>query len=363
MKKVLIALAVCLLAVILLWPESELTIRQVETGNTLKLSNGTIVRLLGVSPTEEAKQQLEQYCNKKVELVHDKYSFNVKNLEDPDRNGRTLVVDAYVRVIDRKRVSVNAELLKSGSTMLVENIYDSLHNFRKYAEEGKARRGGDTPEVVSVVDYEEDDIILDPYEPSKDRKHSAWYYDGSKNLDMLEEACDFNLPYTKKFANELAARKPGPFNPGQICEIYAYCFQKWSYVNDPIDSEYVAKASETINCSLVGDCDDFAVLMASCMLAIGGRPCINTGTNTAGEGHAFTEIDISQFNESDVLAAVRECFPAYNITKLNCRKDGEYVWMNLDWMTPYPGGEYYDCSQARESYPYINGQWEWRHLN
>lgn len=363
MKKVIIAFVVCLLVVVLLWPESVLTIRHIETGNTVVLSNGTTVRLLGVSPTEEAKQQLSQYRDRAVELVHDRYSFNVENLENPDDNGRILVVNAYLRVVDRDKVCVNAELLKSGSTMLVENVYDSLDQFRRYAQMGESRRGGgEAPKVVSVIDYKKDDIQLDPYEPSKDRKHSAWYNDGNMNLEMLEEACDFNLPYTKKFANELAARKPGPFNPGQICEVYAYCSQKWSYVNDPIDSEYVAKASETISCSLIGDCDDFAVLIASCMLAIGGRPCINTGANSSG-GHAFTEVDISQFNEAEVLAAVRDCFPAYNITKLNCRRDGEYVWLNLDWMTPYPGGDYYDCSLSREAYPYISGRWEWRHLN
>ncbi|MBR5105710.1 MAG: hypothetical protein IKU93_04650 [Alistipes sp.] len=358
MKKLLLGIGVIVLICILLWPENVTKISEIESGNTVVLSNGATVRLLGLSPTEEAKSELTLYRNKEVRLVADKgYYFNVDGVKKGD------IVDAYIVCIgnDNDKRCINSEILKSGLAPFVENVRDSLYEYRRYAEQGLSNRGGAAPKVVSNVDYQDDDIHLDPYVPSGERKHSAWYVDGNMNLDMLEEACDFNLPYTKKFANELAARSPGPFNPRQICEIYAYCNRKWSYVNDPADSEYVARASESISCSLVGDCDDFAVLMASCILAIGGRPCINTGVNSQG-GHAFAEVDIAQFNELEVLEVVREFFPAYDVEKLNCRRDGEHNWLNLDWQSPFPGGDYYDCSLGWNSYPYLNGHWEWRRL-
>lgn len=356
MKKLLLGISVIVLICIILWPENVIKISEIESGNTVVLSNGTTVRLLGLSPTEEAKAELTRYRNEEVKLVADKgFYFDVERIDKGD------IVDAYVVCVSSERRCLNSEILKSGLAPFVENVRDSLYEYRRYAEDGLSRRGGTAPKVVSNVDYQEDDIHLDPYVPTGERKHSAWYVDGNMNLDMLEEACDFNLPYTKKFANELASRSPGTFNPRQICEIFSYCNRKWSYVNDPADSEYVARASESISCSLVGDCDDFAVLMASCILAVGGRPCINTGSNSQG-GHAFAEVDIAQFNESEVLAVVREFFPAYTIDQLNCRRDGAHVWLNLDWQSPYPGGVYYDCSLSWHSYPYIDGRWVWKRL-
>lgn len=356
MKKLFFATLTVVIICIMIWPKQVLKIRDIENGNTVVLSNGATVRLLGISPTNDALSQLSLYRNKEVKLVVDRsYPF------DKDRLDKGMAVDAYMVVVEGDKVCVNAELLKNGCAPLVENMHDSLYEFRRYALLGMERRGGQMPVVVSNIDYQDDDIHLDPYVPSGERKHSVWYVDGDLNLEMLEEACDFNLPYTKKFANELAARSPGPFNPRQICEIFSYCNRKWSYVNDPADSEYVARASESISCHLVGDCDDFAVLMASCILAVGGRACINTGYNSNG-GHAFTEVDIAQFNESEVLAIVREFFPAYTINKLNCRKEGDHNWLNLDWQAPYPGGEYYNCSKRWNSYPYIDGHWVWHRI-
>lgn len=356
MKKLLFAILAVVIICIMIWPEQVLKVKDIQNGNTVVLTNGAIVRLLGVSPTAEAQEYLSLYRNKEVRLVSDR-SFPF----DRERLDKGMSVDAYIVVLEGGKVCVNAELLKNGRAPLVENMQDSLYEFRRYALEGMEKNGGRVPEVISNLDYQDDDIHLDPYVPSGERKHSAWYVDGDMNLDMLEEACDYNLPYTKKFANELAARAPGPFNPRQICEIFSYCNRKWSYVNDPADSEYVARASESIACNLVGDCDDFAVLMASCILAVGGRPCINTGFNSTG-GHAFTEVDIAQFNESEVLAVVRQYFPAYNITRLNCRRDGNHNWMNLDWQAPYPGGDYYDCSRSWSAYPYLDGAWHFERI-
>ena len=46
-------------------------------------------------------------------------------------------------------------------------------------------------------------------------------------------------------------------------------FLNWVYVNDPAGTDYYAKASESLRL-LRGDCDDYAILMASLIESIGG---------------------------------------------------------------------------------------------
>lgn len=356
MKKFLAFLGVLILIVLWLWPDKVYRIESVIDGNTIQLEGGATVHLIGITSTNESKNLLENLCGKKLQLVPDKSS-----LFNPEYLDAFSSVYAYV-VREDNDECINAIILKERYANIEETTYlkDSLVSFRAYANNSRQNKPEPTPNTT-IIDYQKDKIFLDPYTPSEERKHSAWYTDGNLNLEMLEEACDFNLPYTKKFANELAARSPGNFSPHQICEIFSYCYKKWSYVNDPIDNEYVARASETINNSLIGDCDDFAVLMASCILAVGGRPCLNTGHNTSG-GHAFTEVDISSFDEGEFLSVVREYFPSCDVQQLNYRLDSGRKWLNLDWQNAYPGGEYYDCSLERDSYPYENGGWTWKKL-
>lgn len=334
-----------------------LKIKSIVDGSTVELNNGAVITLLGIDPTVEGEQYLKELKGEKVKVIPDGTQFfNVKRMEKGKR------YPAYVLL--KKGGNISSRILASGKSQLNEAapLRDSLDNFRRWA----SLANNITPTIKRrEIDYENDSIILPPApEPLSpgERKHSSWYADGNMNLDMLEDACDFNLPYTKTFANKLAAKSPGPYNIGQVCEIFDYCYNKWSYVNDPADSEYVARASESISSSLTGDCDDFAVLLASCILAVGGRPCINTGHNPTG-GHAFTEVDISQWDESQVLSEIKKRFAAYNITSLSTRRDGNHLWLNLDWQASYPGGKYYDCSSAHDVYPYENGKWTWKKLN
>ena len=325
-------------------------------GATVEISNGAYITLLGLDPTIESKEYLESLKGEKVKVVPDGTQyFNVRDMEEGTR------YPAYLLL--KKGGNISSRILASGYSLLNEAapLNDSLQNFRRWAS--LAENANPTIRT-RIIDYEKDNIYL-PEPPSpvqkSERRHSTWYVDGNLNIEMLEDACDYNLPYTKTFANKLASKSAGSYNFGQVCEIFDYCYNKWSYVNDPADIEYVARASESIAASLSGDCDDFAVLMASCIIAIGGRPCINVGYNSSG-GHAFTEVDISQWDESEVINEVKRRFSAYNISSLSTRRDGEHLWLNLDWQASYPGGEYYDCSSSRSAYPYLNGRWTWEPL-
>lgn len=353
----LIVVAIILLGFFII-SQRGLKIDQVLDGQTVKLNNGAIVTLIGIDPTEEAAQYLRNLEGKKVVVVPDgSQFFNVKKME---KGAKYL---AYLNL--KKGGNINGKILVEGFSRLNEGVplRDSLENFRLLAM--SAPHNLPEPRITpQVINYEDDNFELpSPPAPVKpgERKSDNWYPDGNMNLGMLEDVCDYNLPYTKSFANQLAAKSPGNFNIGQVCEIFDYCYNKWRYVNDPADREYVSRASESIAASLTGDCDDFAVLLASCILSVGGRPCINIGYNPSG-GHAFTEVDISNWNESEVLSEIRTRFSAYPISSLNTRRDGNHIWLNLDWQASYPGGAYYDCSTSHDVYPYLNGQWTWEKL-
>lgn len=357
-KHIILFILVVILIAIFVWPSGNYKIKSVEDGNLVKLDNGTRVKLIGISPTQQGKAYLEDnYIGASIKLKGDHLApFREKGL-----SGKETI---YAYVCDKNGHCINAELLRLGKAELLEGAYlsDSLKSFRKYALLGENDRTEPlVPTPAPVIKYEDDDIHLPKYdfEWSKDRKYSHWFTDGSQNVAMLDEVCDYNLPYTKAFANDLAGKSPGNFNPGQICEIFCYCLNNWRYVNDPKGQEYVAKASESIAGNLCGDCDDFAVLMATCMLSVGGEVTITTGFNP-DSGHAYAEVDIASFKDV-MLDAVRKRFPQYTITMLNTREDGSHLWLNLDWQASYPGGPYWKCAE-KDVYEFdtSTGKWLWK---
>lgn len=226
-------------------------------------------------------------------------------------------------------------------------------------EENKNCNDNDSESHNSATDND-DDMNVTPR--STDRRITFWSSNGIDNIQMLTEACDYNVPKTKGFANKLAGRankSDGTFNVEQLCEIFDYCYSKWRYVNDPKGSEYLAKASETIASSLTGDCDDFAILMASCMLAIGGDVCIITAQGLEG-GHAYAEVDISHMNLSHVKNYIMQRFSSHRISKIVYRIEEPHIWLNLDWSGDYPGGPTYDA-YMRDIYKCVNGRWMYNH--
>ena len=361
MKKFLLSLLAITLVLVAVWPESEVdssdvlyTVQEVIDGNTIKLENGTTVHLIGVSNTNEGKEELELMIDQSIYLVADNsFPFN------PTKIGKNSTVYAYV-ISSEDEECVNAHLLIERLAELQEETFlkDSLQAFKKYAKLAKKeKRETPTPAPQMVIDYDKDEIVLPPYTFENDRKHSVWYDNGNMNVDMLNEACDFNLPYTKSFANQLAKRAPGPFNFKQVCEIFNYCYSNWSYVNDPKYNEYVARASESIASSLSGDCDDFAVLMASCIIAIGGDASITSAYND-DSGHAYAELNIRDMDMEEIATVLEEMYPHVSLDEIHTRTDDYGVWLNLDWQANYPGGRYWEANE-RNAYVRYQGEWIW----
>ena len=187
-------------------------------------------------------------------------------------------------------------------------------------------------------------------------QHNRGFFDWLKACNIsgknrsLVEACDYTDNIVRNRAVHIAGSTPGSFNIGQVCDIFDYCISNWSYVNDAQKNEAIESASNTLKNGLNGDCDDFAVLMASMIMAIGGEARISY-VYKDNRGHAFAEVNLGNTDVSDVERYVSKRY--YKIYKGNTwyRTDdlGNH-WLNLDWWERHPGGRYYESDRGIRFY-------------
>jgi hypothetical protein len=193
----------------------------------------------------------------------------------------------------------------------------------------------------------------------------------TRSIDVLQQmvfsyqttqAVDYLDSGTRNFFLELVDHKhSGVYNIGQICDIWDYCCSHWTYVSDPDQYEYIAPASESIANGLHGDCEDFAVLIAAGIKAIGGTAWIVV-QREGSIGHAFAQVYIESeaYLEETImpyLAARYEETPRTDTTRRPRSWDNRSlfqtsftvwystspnygVWLNLDYTAPHPGGRF-----------------------
>jgi len=164
---------------------------------------------------------------------------------------------------------------------------------------------------------------------------------------QLVEACDFSSTEVRDFAIRVAGNSPGTFNLGQICDIFDQCFTNWKYVNDPKGENYISKASQTLLNAYSGDCDDFAVLLCSSILSVGGEARISYAYK-GRKGHAFTEVNLGNTPQEIITNYLSA---RYKLKLVNGKRDksGNW-WLNLDWFGGYPGGAYFKYSNGQRFY-------------
>lgn len=117
----------------------------------------------------------------------------------------------------------------------------------------------------------------------------------------------------------------------QILEMKDFVFKNWHYVFDPnTGSDTWRSAEATISLKYKnkysGDCDDFAILMASFARQIGLESRM-VGGFSGNSGHAFAEF----------LLPKQYKLKTYNI---DYRKDYRGVWVSLDWFKGYDHNKY-----------------------
>ena len=111
----------------------------------------------------------------------------------------------------------------------------------------------------------------------------------------------------------------------QILTMQEYLEANWHYIFDPISGRDTWRSAEaTLSLKYQGqysgDCDDFAILLASMSRQIGLKARMVGGYNQ-GEGHAFAEF---LFEDKDIpLTKLKEL--------VDFREDHIGTWISLDW--------------------------------
>lgn len=167
-----------------------------------------------------------------------------------------------------------------------------------------------------------------------------------RNARQIREAIDYMNPDVRNFAVEAAQanfydrslyREYG--NVIRYFSIFKEVVQ-WTYIPDPVGEEYYAYASETIH-HLSGDCDDYSILMAACIKAIGGEVrLIHT------KSHIYPEVKVSHKRDFDKIVDLikRKLFFKESLggtIYYHVDRD-DYVWLNFDYTSRYPGGPFMD---------------------
>lgn len=226
---------------------------------------------------------------------------------------------------------------------------DSIYMIVPTPIENKSEFGNENTEIVFPATKKLKPLVHDKDLPSPpkiefsrpqniySREEYINYHEITGEMKELIIACDYDNSTVRNNAVALVSISPGTFNLGQICDIFDFCYENWSYVNDPIARDYYAKASETLKNGLNGDCDDFAILVCSMILAIGGESRISFAYK-GDDGHAFAEVNIGETSREDVE---KYLLARYGNAELNHKEEGDDWWLNLDWWGQYPGAKYW----------------------
>lgn len=168
----------------------------------------------------------------------------------------------------------------------------------------------------------------------------------AKNAKAISAAIEPSNSYVRSYAlSAIKSSNGGSYNIGQICDIYDKLYSDWVYVNDPAGTEYYAKASESVRL-LRGDCDDYAILMASLVESIGGSARVIFAYDGSGGGHAYAEVYLGD-SKAEIDSLIKSISRHYDGAYINYhisydKNNNPKYWLNLDWTANHPGGKFYE---------------------
>ncbi|MCB9222666.1 MAG: transglutaminase family protein [Crocinitomicaceae bacterium] len=183
----------------------------------------------------------------------------------------------------------------------------------------------------------------------------------------LRQAIDYTNPDLRNYAASIAIKhfeEKSHFSDNrkwvQFFSVFKEVNGKWKYVYDPANEDYYSKASETLkqlqyDDMFKGDCDDYSIMMAACIKAIGGEVRLVRTTvkqpNGKEIGHLYPEV---KFGSTDDLETVVYLIKNIFFHKesagkaINYFEDNKgFIWLNFDYNDDFPGGKYQ--SEIRES--------------
>ncbi len=110
----------------------------------------------------------------------------------------------------------------------------------------------------------------------------------------------------------------------QILSMKKHIQNNWHYVNDPLRTSDTWRSAEaTLSLKYKGkysgDCDDFAILLASIARQIGLKSRMVGGFD-GSSGHAFAEVLL-----------IDSSLSIHELLQLDYREDSSGIWISLDW--------------------------------
>lgn len=144
-------------------------------------------------------------------------------------------------------------------------------------------------------------------------------------------------PQVRNTAVSIAKSSSGEWNVGQLLDLFEWMKTNVVYVSDPINSEYFASATETVNVG-AGDCDDQAILIVSMVKSIHGTARIGYAAEECS--HAFAEVFVSK--DEDHFNTIKQDIADFYAEKgidvkvIFSSHDSEGYWLIVD----PAGGEY-----------------------
>src|SRR5690554_407641 len=165
------------------------------------------------------------------------------------------------------------------------------------------------------------------------------------NKTKIVKAIEYDNPQVRNFALTATTKHFRGIKGYQQYRQTIQCFaifkeiqNRWNYVNDPKNREYIATASESLQ-HFSGDCDDHAILMAAAVRAVGGTPrLIHT------KEHMYPEMLIgSKADLENIIYLIKEVLfvkEAMGQTIHYHIDERGQVWLNLDYTAKYPGGPF-----------------------
>lgn len=199
--------------------------------------------------------------------------------------------------------------------------------------------------------------------------------DRLKHIDIFYPRIEPEHDIVRSTAFKIVAGHYGELSIDQVFAIYDYMryglneiggqndVGEWVYVSDPAESSNEADSYRSANDTLrlgemikhsgVGDCDDFAIVMASLMGAIGGTSRIVVVQGENGDPvHAYSEVYLGILDEpdDDIYFLADLVRMKYNVDRVYTHIDPstKAVWLNLD--TPMNLGE-----NAYPGCPFVSG--------
>lgn len=178
--------------------------------------------------------------------------------------------------------------------------------------------------------------------------------------DELRTAIDYNNPELRNYAASIAVKH---FDDQaylsknrkwvQFFSVFKEIYGHWKYVFDPVGEEYYSKASETLgqleyDDNFKGDCDDYSIMMAACIKAIGGevrliRTKIKHPDGSTG-GHMYPEVKFGNSKDLEtVVYLIKNVFFVHEAKgkSIFYYEDSKgFIWLNFDYNDAYPGGKF-----------------------